>query len=181
MKSKERLYILIHISTDQICAISEYEEFIVNYINLFKDYFSDNYEIQKIVNTNKINKYLIEYNEYHLYQRGNNNKLTLTEWEWDYYKDIFRTLYERMKDTIINLKMFGDIFEYYSNNQLISIGCEPLSELLYELSENMYEFIGNLPIEYIQTYILREPIMAHEDNSRLLDLQYNYFIQNILK
>ena len=85
-----------------------------------------------------------------------------------------------MKDTIINLKIFGDIFEY-SDNKLIPMGCNPLSELLYDTSKNMYEFIGNLPIEYIQKNILREPIVAHEDNGRLLDLQYNYFIQNILK
>ena len=75
---------------------------------------------------------------------------------------------------------FGDIFEY-SDNKLIPMGCNPLSELLYDTSKNMYEFIGNLPIEYIQKNILREPIVAHEDNGRLLDLQYNFFIQNILK
>lgn len=180
MITRERLYILRYIKTNQVCAISESEELITNYIKLFQDYFGEDYDIQKIVNMTRINKYLIEYQDYQVFQRGNRNKLTLTEWEWFYYKDIFILLYERMKETIINLKMFHDIYEYDNNTKKIGEQCELLSDALYDISDNMYEFIGNLPINYIKKHILNEPIVAHQGNANLLEIHLEY-LEKILK
>lgn len=180
MRTRERLYILKNIESNQICAISEYEELIVNYINLFKEYFEDKYEIEKISNLTRINKYLIEYQDYHLFQRGNKNKLTLTEWEWNYYKDIFISLYERMKDTIINLELFYTIYGYDKEKKRMSEESDKLSGDFYDLSGNFYEFIGNIPIEYLKNHILREPIVAHQRNSKLLEVRLE-FLEKISK
>ena len=180
MRTRERLYILTNIELNQICAISEFEELVINYINLFKDYFGENYEIQKITNINKINRYLIEYQDYHLFQRGDKNKLTLTEWEWNYYKDIFIHLYERMKDTVINLKLFYSIYDDTKDKKRLGESSDILADQLYDISKNMYEFIGNLPIDYIKNHILREPIIAHESNSDLLEIHLE-FLEKIIK
>lgn len=188
MNSIQKLYVLVFDKTDSIYAISEFEELMANYIKLFDDYFQDGfdkneYRIDIIRDSKTINRYLTKYQDYQLYQRGENNKLTLTEWEWNYYEPFFRELYERAKDTIINLMVLSDVYddsyqkdhsEYTKKYNLINESLINTSNQMYIMTNNFYDFIGNISIRFIKDKVLMEPIKAHKFNRMLDDIIHQY-------
>lgn len=164
---RERLYVLTHSVSGTICAISEDERLMINYIDIFKEYFNKDYKVEKILNLSRIHKILDKYGMYCLHQRGNANRLTLTDWEWEYYEEPFKVLYDEMKNTIVNLTQFSSILKYGEYTRNLGDETDLLAEKLYMITENEYEFIGNLPIEYIKSRILEEPILAHQNNDMI--------------
>ena len=80
---------------------------------------------------------------------------------------LFKVLYDEMKNTIVNLTQFSSILKYGEYTRNLGDETDLLAEKLYMITENEYEFIGNLPIEYIKSRILEEPILAHQNNDMI--------------
>lgn len=182
------LYILRNTKTNAIYAISEYQEWIAYYIELFEGYFNDikrkEYTVDIIRNQKTIDRYLNKYHQdYYLYPRGINNHLVLTEWEWTYYKPFFKELYEKAKDTIINLHLFHDIYKFNTLTEAnidldtIRLPQEMLnvSYKFYDIASNFDTFMEHLSIAFVQTNVLVEPIKAHKFNQFLQESQLNYY------
>lgn len=191
-RAKSNLYVLRHVDTGEIYAISEFQAWITLYLELFEGYFDakdinkKEYQIDILTDSFVINKYLDKYPEYNLSPRGIDDKLVLTEWEWDYYGPVFRRLYERMKDTIINLKMFQELYEFNFIDKESSIPkefsesvkgntLEIISNQLYDISCDYDTFVQHLPLSFIQTKILLEPIKAHKFNQYLTEINQLYY------
>lgn len=175
LSNKNKLFILREVKNDSIYAISEEERLITNYIKLFDGYFKDGidkseYQIDIIRGKNQVDYYLERYQDCLLYIRGMNNALTLTEWEWNYYSPFFKELYEKAKDTIVNLEVFHTIYDPCG----ISSNMKDLSNEFYQISQSLDEFIGNIPIEFIKQELLMEPIKAHKFNKILDEMGYWY-------
>lgn len=183
MKKSNNLYILCNTNhPNEIYAISEFEEYIKKYIDLFDDYFGDdmnksNYTINLICSENQILEYLRKYPEYHIQPIGINNNFFLTEWEWNYYKPYFKELYEKAKDTIINLGLFGEIYSYSGlegHKSHISSDMTSIGESFYNFASTFDKFVESIPITFIQKNVLLEPIKAHKFNAVIQDLERKY-------
>lgn len=174
MTTKNNLYILHHSSSrDKIYAISEHEEFIAYYLSLFDNYFINKSNYTLSITSDTLN--LPTLADYQLFPIGIKNKFVLTEWEWRYYQPYFRELYTRAKETIINLRMFEEIYGYQSKkDQVQSSNMFKSSHEFYTISSSFEVFVENLPINFIKEYIMDEPLVAHKCNAELEALYDKY-------
>ena len=176
MRIREVLYILRD-NNDNILAISEDKDLIIQYINQFYEYLKyNNTTIEKETDKFKIRRLLDKYIStatIHAYSED----IILTEYEYNFYNLHFRKIYDEFKTTITSLLTFKKYMRLSEseNNQM-----DILFKCMYNKCYSFDEFLKNINPEFIFKYIITDPLMT-KSSIKELELLMDQMSYNIIK